>query len=757
MSELDTTSTTPTPAETSGAQATLPAPADGQPAPSTRRFGTFGGVFTPTLLTILGVIMYLRLGWVVGNAGVFGTLAIIFISFGITACTALSMSSITTNIRIGAGGAYSIIVQSLGLEVGGSVGIPRFIAQSLAVTMYVFGFREGWRWFFPTHPPLLVDFAVAVVIFGIAYLSANLAIRVQYVIMAVIVASLVAVVVAALHGSMQHPAAQISLWGTYRGSPENGLSGTSFWTVFAVFFPAATGIMAGANMSGELEEPRKSIPVGTIAAIGLSLVIYLLLAYWLARSATLDELVRNYTALADASAWPPAVLAGLLGATFSSALATTVGASRILQAMAAHGIVPASGWVAQRTKKGEPRNALLVTAAITSLALLLRDLNAVAPLITLFFLITYMMINLVLFIEQTLDLPSFRPLMRIPRVIPLVGATGSLVVMFIVSPTFSIIALVVVLSVYMWLVRRHVQAPFEDVRSSLFVAMAEWAAEKVHSLPVAAERAWKPNLLLPVANVRELRGSFQFITDIAEPNGSVKLVGLGRTERSYGFEDELFEFREAFRERGVSASSTVIYAKDATDALLAGMQALRGAFFKPNIVFVQLPDDRAQEDDLRAIITEAQRELLGTLLYAPHPKAGLARQQHINVWIHDRSPDWQLTMEIGNLDLSILIAYKLQTNWRAKLRLVMVVEDPANLDKANAFLNQLEDSARIPGAEVVVATGDFETFVVEAPRADLNIFGMLAAPDFDFMRRMTEQTGASCLFVRDSGVENALA
>ena len=114
-----------------------------------KKFGTFGGVFTPTLLTILGVIMYLRLGWVVGNAGLLGAWLIIIISFLITLTTALSMSSITTNIRIGAGGAYAIISQSLGLEVGGSLGIPRYVSQGLAVTMYIFGFREGWLSIFP--------------------------------------------------------------------------------------------------------------------------------------------------------------------------------------------------------------------------------------------------------------------------------------------------------------------------------------------------------------------------------------------------------------------------------------------------------------------------------------------------------------------------------------------------------------------------------------------------------------------------------
>jgi nucleotide-binding universal stress UspA family protein len=317
-----------------------------------QQFGTFSGVFTPTLLTILGVIMYLREGWVVGNAGLLGAWLIILIARTITACTGLAMSSITTNIRIGAGGAFSIISQSLGLEVGGSVGIPLYLAQALAVAMYIFGFREGWRWVFPEHPALLVDLATYAVLFAIAAISANFAFRIQYLIMVIIAGSLVSVLIAAFQGSMQHP---VTWWGKFPGAPEDGFSGVGFWRVFAVFFPAATGIMAGVNMSGELKTPRRSIPIGTITAIALSTVIYLVLAYWLARSATAEELISNYTIMIDRAAWGPIVLAGLLGATFSSALASLVGAPRILHALGEHRILPGGNWFAQRTPAGEPR------------------------------------------------------------------------------------------------------------------------------------------------------------------------------------------------------------------------------------------------------------------------------------------------------------------------------------------------------------------------------------------------------------------
>ena len=201
-----------------------------------RQFGTFGGVFTPTLLTILGVIMYLREAWVIGNAGILGGLLIIVFSFAITTFTALSVSSITTNIRIGAGGAYAIISQSMGLEVGGSLGIPLYLSQALAVTMYIFGFREGWLWIFPDHPAFVVDMLTFIIVYGIAYKSAGFAIRVQYVIMAVIVGSLVSVGWAAFDGSMQYSLGEFNLWGELftTSSGEGGVESAPFWTVNSI-------------------------------------------------------------------------------------------------------------------------------------------------------------------------------------------------------------------------------------------------------------------------------------------------------------------------------------------------------------------------------------------------------------------------------------------------------------------------------------------------------------------------------------------
>lgn len=726
-------------------------------SPNRKKFGTFGGVFTPTLLTILGVIMYLREGWVIGNAGIGGGALIIVLAFLITACTGLSMSSITTNIRIGAGGAYAIVSQSLGLEVGGSLGIPRYLSQALAITLYIFGFREGWLWVFPGHPAFVVDLVVFLLLWGIAYKSADLAIKTQYVIMVVIVGSLVSIALAAFNGSMQYELADVGFWGRFEGSPENDFSGSSFWTVFAVFFPAATGIMAGANMSGDLKNPRRSIPIGTMAAIAVSVVVYLLLAYWLARSATPEELVSNYYVMFEKAYWGPVVIAGLFGATFSSALASMVGAARILQAMGAHRILPGSAWLGTLNTSGEPRNAMLVTGALVFATLLLRDLNAIAPLITMFFLITYTMLNVVVLIEQGLGLVSFRPLLRVPPIVPWIGLIGSLFVMFIVNPTISLVSITVVVAFYWILTRQHLDAPFEDVRSGLFVSFSEWAAKRVTEMPTMQERAWKPNLLIPVEDGDQLRGSFLMIQNITHPKGSVKLLGLRGPEDDEALDVQLAPLTHAFRERGVFASSTVVDHSSFETGVTTSMQVLQSAFFRPNIVFLHLPPSGVREDAYRRIILTAEMLGMGTLLYAPHPVALLGRRQAVNVWIRDRSPDWRLRWDIGNLDLSILTAYKLKLNWKADLRLITVIEDEAEEENARAFMSQLMDLARLPHTEVIVACESFTSYVARAPQADLNIFGLAPNQDFGFVRRMVQETKSTCLFVRDSGQESALA
>ncbi len=722
-----------------------------------KKFGTFGGVFTPTFLTILGVIMYLRLGWVVGNAGLLGAWLIIIISFLITLCTALSMSAITTNIRIGAGGAYAIVSQALGLEVGGSLGIPRYISQGLAVTMYIFGFREGWLGIFPDHNAFLVDVIVFSLLISIAYISANLAIKTQFIIMGIIVLSLISIGIAVYQGSMTIPTNDALGWGSFKGSIENGFGGSNFWIVFAVFFPAATGIMAGANMSGELKDPKRSIPIGTLWAIGVSFVIYMLLAFWISRSASEAELLNNYYIMVEKAYVGPLILAGILGATFSSALASIVGSSRILFAMGEHKVLPFSKFLAGQSKNGQPRNAMVVTGVLIFATLLLRNLNAVAPLVTLFFLITYAMINIVVIIEQNLGLISYRPVFKIHRWVPWFGLVSSVFAMFIINPTVSLVSIMIVLIVYWYLSRQNLETPFEDVRSGLFVSFAEWAAKHTWGMKKMQQRAWKANLMVPVRDIDGLKGTFEFLRNIAKPKGSVKLLGIEPFSENSSLAEELEAISASFRQKEVFSSSSVIHTDEFANGINYGSQALQGAFFRPNIVFLNLQDHDDYETELRPVIKESIRLEIGRLLYSLHPTALLGQRNTINVWVSDRKTKWDLGWDIGNLDLSVLIAYKLKMNWGARIRLIMVVGDPKEEDNAKEFLSLLINLARLPETLTEVHIGDFNTVLRSAPTADLNIFGMDDNLKFEFVKEMSAKTKSTCLFVKDSGHESILA
>ncbi len=728
-----------------------------EPVKKLKKFGTFGGVFTPTLLTILGVIMYLRLGWVVGNAGLLGTWLIIGISFLITLCTALSMSAITTNIRIGAGGAYAIVSQALGLEVGGSLGIPRYISQGLAVTMYIFGFREGWLGIFPGHNAFLVDIIVFVVLITIAYISANLAIKTQYIIMGIIALSLISIVIAAYEGSMTIPTSEALGWGSFKGAMETDFRGSNFWLVFAVFFPAATGIMAGANMSGELKDPKRSIPSGTLWAIGVSFIIYMLIAFWIARSATEYELLHNYYIMVEKAYIGPLILAGILGATFSSALASIVGSSRILFAMGEHKVLPFSNFLAGQSANGQPRNAMIVTGILIFVTLLLRNINAVAPLVTLFFLITYAMINIVVIIEQNLGLISYRPLFKIHHWVPWFGLVSSVFAMFIINPTVSLISIMIVLMVYWYLSRQNLETPFEDVRSGLFFSFAEWAAKHTWGMKKMQQRAWKANLMVPVRDINGLRGTFEFLRNIAKPRGSIKLLGIESYSETSTLAEELEVISSAFREKEVFSSSSVIHTQEFAKGINYGNQALQGAFFRPNIIFLNLQHHDDYETELRPVMKEAIRLEVGVLLFLSHPTALMGQRNTINVWVSDRRSNWDLGWDIGNLDLSMLVAYKLKMNWGARIRIITVIRDPKEEDNARKFLKLLINLARLPETLTEVHVGDFHSVVRKAPTADLNIFGMDADLKFEFVEEMSAKTQSSCLFVKDSGHESILA
>ena len=703
---------------------------------SLKRFNTFEGVFTPSLLSILGVIMYLRLGWVVGQVGLSGALLIIVFANIITLCTAMSMSSIVTNIRIGTGGAHSIIAKSLGIEAGGAVGIPLYLSQAISIAFYITGFSECWITVFPAHNMLLVSLIVWLIILSISYWSAKLAFRLQYVIMAIIGLSLLSAFL-----GKGNAAVLSSQWANLQ--PGN------FWLVFAVFFPAVTGILAGASMSGELKEPRSSIPKGTLGAIFVSVIIYVALAVWLRYHSSPGELVNNTSIIIDLSRWKWLVVAGILGATVSSALTMCVGSPRTLMALGKHSIIPFSSSFARTNKRGEPTAAILVTALIALLSLFLGTLNNVANVLTMFFLITYGMINLCLFIEQTIGIASFRPSFRIPRLIPFLGSLGCIGIMFLINPTFSVIALFSIVVIYIFLYRRKLRIHSPDVRSGLLIFIAEKLTKAASHLPYHP-KIWKPNLLVPVDNMVSLAGVIPFIENVVAPEGRILFFKVvGENEKKEEPKRKLEGMMAPLKEKELFVAASVVEAADFFKGSITVTQLARDMPFPPNTLFYILPDEKDQDVNVVDMLKKGEAEGLGIIVLKLHPQKGFGQEDVVNLWIRTGSP---------NIDLSVLIALQLKNNWEGRFRLIQVVGKQEEEDEARLYLEKLVKLTRLPvDIAIHVLVGDFRQIILNAPVGDINIFGMPEDPDLDLVRACFDSIQTSVLFLRDSKHESAVA
>ncbi|HDY87665.1 MAG TPA: Na-K-Cl cotransporter [bacterium] len=697
------------------------------------QLGTFGGVFTPDVLTILGVIMYLRLGWVVGNAGFLGAVVIIVLAKTVTICTGLSMSSITTNIKIGAGGAYSIISKSLGLEAGGSVGIPFYISQTLSAALYIIGFTEGWLRIFPAHTPIIISSLAWLSLLGISYISAKFAIRIQYIIMVIVGLSILSVMFTA-----SRPSHEFVLIGNFEKA--------GFWRVFAIFFPAVTGIMAGANMSGELKNPRRSIPLGTLSAIGVTMAIYIGLAYVASRFITPEELRSNQMAFIDNALWSPIVIAGVLAATFSSALGSMVGAPRVLQALAAKKTIPYSGVLSKKASNNEPRNAIIFTGIVIETAIIVGNFDALASLITMFFLVTYGTLNLVVFIQQNMNIISFRPTFKVPNFVPFIGAISCILIMFLINPVFSIISFVTIIILYIYLTRKGFESELGDIRGGMFLVLAERASRIAAKFP-RHQISWKPDLLIPIDDPQIWSSSLLFIRSITYPSGSifaftVKDSDIGETEK------DLNEVLSPLIKENILVNSTVIEDSEFLHGAKLVIQTLKGGTFRPNTLFLTLGEDTRNDDVINQLVMHAVRHEMGIIVLYQYPRVGFGMQKDVNLWLRDESPNWHLAM---------LIALQLQLNWQGKLNLITVAQKQEGAKRLQRFLEHLGDQVRLPSmSEFHVLIGNFQDILGTAPKADINIFGLSHELSFDFMRRVPKSSKSSCLFIGDSGQESAI-
>jgi hypothetical protein len=548
------------------------------------------------------------------------------------------------------------------------------------------------------------------------------------------------------------------LFGKFPGSIENNFEGTSFWVVFAVFFPAVTGVMAGANMSGDLTSPRKSIPKGTISAVLLTTLIYISLIVVASLLATPDEMTSNYNLFIDKALYSPIVLAGLLGATLSSALGSFIGAPRIMLALAEKGILPKSKLLAKTSKKGEPVNSMLITAVIVFIGISLRDLNTIAPILTMFFMITYAMVNIVVLVEQWLSLPSYRPTLKVPLIVPAIGAFGSIAIMFVINVIVALTSLILIFLFYFYLVNLKLKSEAGDSRSGLFTALAEWATKKSSNLsPQKEVRSWRPDLLIPMTMPKEIRSSYKLIHSIVHPNGSIKILSLFNENPKEQKDIELFlkNASQKYKESGISVSYAFVENKELNTTINISMQSLNAAFFKPNVIFVSVDTGNANLNFYDKLISDVKKNNFGMIMYIPFSTASLAIEKNINLWLTHVPADWKETFNIGNNDLATLLSLLICKNWDGEIDVSIVDDKPFKFSQTH--IEDIKTMVRFPKkTSISIKEGTLLENVKKYRNTDINIFSVNADMSTADMIILVNESRISSIFCIDSNLENVL-
>lgn len=660
-------------------------------AGKTGGLGTFGGVFTPSLLTILGVIMYLRFGWVVGNVGLLGTLLIVTMSTTITFLTSLSVAEIATDQRVRVGGAYYMISRSLGIEIGGAIGIPLYLAQALSVALYIVGFAESVVGAFPQFDIKIVGVVTAVVVTILVLISTQAAIRAQYFIMAAIAISLISF-------AFGRPVEEttVTLWRTAADG------GAGFWPVFAVFFPAVTGIMAGVNMSGDLENPAKSIPKGTLAAVGVGYFIYMALPLLLSLRASDATLVADPLVMRRISFWGDAILLGVWGATLSSAVGSMLGAPRVLQAIARDNILPRPlRWLGRGSGSDDsPRLGTYLTAAMTLFFVYFADLNIIAPVLTMFFLTTYAMLNIAAGVERFLGSPSFRPRFKVHWAFSILGAIGCIAVMLLINAFATVIAFVFVVGVFLWLERRALESAWGDVRQGIWMALTRWALLRINGAP--HPKNWRPHLLIlsgaPMRRWHLMELASGITHDRALMTVSTVLTSPMMTkERLQSMETRITEY---LAQRGVQAMVRVTSAEDAFEGAERLVDTYGLGALVPNTVLLGDSEELRSRERYCQMITHFYNAQRNVVIVAQNEALGFGDHKMIDVW-------WGGLR--GNGGLMMILAHLLYSSlaWpEARVRVRMVVKDEEAAVQARTNLQSIIDLIRIEATpDVLVSNG----------------------------------------------------
>uniref|UniRef100_A0A6Q2Y7D7 Solute carrier family 12 member 9 n=1 Tax=Esox lucius TaxID=8010 RepID=A0A6Q2Y7D7_ESOLU len=534
-----------------------------------RKLNTFFGVIVPTVLSMFSIVLFLRTGFVVGHAGLLQGLVMLLVAYTIISLTILSICAISTNGAVQGGGAYFMISRSLGPEFGGSIGLMFFLAKVCACGVYVLGLVEALLDIFGQDAAssstlrvlpqgywytVLYASIVLLLVLVVCLVGAHIFARTSCFILLVVTISLMSIYISPLALTTplnflithQGPGNQTL---TYNAS-YTGFNGTtlrdnlagytvdystgkvmSFATVFAVMFTSCTGIMAGANMSGELKNPSVAIPKGTIIAVLYTFMVYVLLFVLASSTCERTLLAQDYGFFQRINIWPPFVTIGIYCSALSAAMCSLIGASRILHALAldqlfGFPLAPA----AIKSKSGNPWVAVLYTWGLAQCVVFAGQLNAIAGLVTVFYLLAYAAVDLACLALEWASAPNFRPTFQVfSWHTCLLGILSCLVMMFVINPVYSSASIIVLLLLLLFLHYRSPTSSWGYISQALIFHQVR---KYLLMLDVRKDHVkfWRPQVLLMVANPRSSCQLINFVNQLKKGGlfvlGHVKLGDL---------------------------------------------------------------------------------------------------------------------------------------------------------------------------------------------------------------------------------------
>ncbi|KAM9311069.1 solute carrier family 12 member 1 isoform 1-T1 [Gastrophryne carolinensis] len=466
------------------------------------KFGWIKGVLVRCMLNIWGVMLFIRLSWIIGQAGIGLGVIIILLATMVTTITGLSTSAIATNGFVRGGGAYYLISRSLGPEFGGSIGLIFAFANAVAVAMYVVGFSETVVDLLKDNDAIMVDDVndirivgtiTVILLLGISVAGMEWEAKAQILLLIILLIAIANFFIGTVIPTTEEKRSrgffnyQASIFAENFGPDFR--DGEGFFSVFAIFFPAATGILAGANISGDLEDPQSAIPKGTMLAIFITTVAYLGVAICAAASVVRDAtgnlndtitsaincngsaacglgydfsvcstqtckygLMNNFQVMSMVSGFGPLIIAGIFSATLSSALASLVSAPKVFQALCKDNIYKGLHFFAKgHGKNNEPIRGYVLTFAIAMAFILIAELNTIAPIISNFFLASYALINFSCFHASYAKSPGWRPAFKYYNMwVSLFGAMLCCGVMFVINWWAALITYCIELFLYIY-------------------------------------------------------------------------------------------------------------------------------------------------------------------------------------------------------------------------------------------------------------------------------------------------------------------